>query len=276
MANNENSVFAEDSDYIYNNVEELRQSQRLLAGLVGAVALILPLVLIAFDLSHETGRETISAYYYESLALGDFFVAGLFVVGGLMLTYRGNSQRASKLASAGGLLAMGVGAFPTDGWSRCTTIFVGQVSETCSAATGSPHVGKWFAQPAHVICAITLFIVLALYCRFVFLKPRTRNLKGDWAAQNTDDPSKKRRNVIYWICFGALIGSMALIALKYLDEAFELGLPIVAHPNVVFYGESIGLIAFGVAWLTHSRFFFVLPFLRDKDDPVYTLPGMGG
>lgn len=254
-------VFQEQAGYIYNENEELRQSQRLLAGLVGFVALSLPISLIVFGEWFTEGRSSISSYYYESIVLSDIFVGGLFLVGGLMLTYRGNSQWASRLATSGGVLAMLVGAFPTNGWTRCATLYSSLGVDQCDPEKGGPEFLPQFAKYIHVPSAIVLFIVLALFCYFVFLKPRTRLAFDGTEEDNSGDSSKKLRNLIYWLCLLALLGAMAVIALHLTG--------LVSLPDdIVFWGEAVGLVAFGIAWLTHSRFFF-LRWFSDSDDPVY-------
>ena len=254
-------AFEEKPGYIYNENEELRRSQRLLAGLVGAVALLLPASLILLGEGLTEGRTSISSYYYEGILLGDVFVGGLFLVGGLMLTYRGNSDLASLLATIGGVLAMLVAGFPTSGWSRCATLFKKHAAHDCDASTGSPWFWEGTAHFIHITSAISLFVVLALFCYFVFLKPRKRKAFDGHVEDNSGDSSKKRRNLIYWVCFAVLILAMVAMALSQIES---IGLP----EDTIFWGESAGLIAFGVAWLTHSRFFFVR-FLSDKDDPIY-------
>jgi hypothetical protein len=87
----------------------------------------------------------------------------------------------------------------------------------------------------HVISAGLMFLVLACFC-YIFLQ----------RARKKRHPQANVRAIIYALCGLGMIVSILL----FIAAAFKDG------EALVFLGEAVGLVSFGISWLTASR---VLP-----------------
>jgi hypothetical protein len=94
-----------------------------------------------------------------------------------------------------------------------------------------------------MVFAITLFVILAGFC-IIFLL-RARKKRG---------PQAKGRVVIYALCCLTLLSAMAIMAIDIASHSS------LSHnfASLTFWGETGGLVAFGVAWLVASR---TIPFI---------------
>ena len=95
----------------------------------------------------------------------------------------------------------------------------------------------------------------------MFLPPR-KDSQG--VTINENENTKKWRNWVYRICGTAIVLCMVGVAIEWGTDG---GVSDALNLSTVFWLESIGLVAFGIAWLTHSRWFFFAPF-ADSDDPA--------
>ena len=164
----------------------------------------------------NTSLSSVSASYHTNAQ--DVFVGLLFVVSAFLWAYNGHTSeesRASKAASAAALL---VALFPT--------------------ACGDCDY-DWVAY-VHAGAAISLFSILTYFC-FGPFQHKTRNQPG----------KKTVRSRIYYVCGWIMVASMAagllLIFILSRQKASELG--------VIYWAETIALTAFGIGWLTASKFF---------------------
>jgi uncharacterized YccA/Bax inhibitor family protein len=92
-----------------------------------------------------------------------------------------------------------------------------------------------------------MFLILGYFCYEFFRRAMD---KGHAQAQ--------ARAVIYALC-GTSIG-IAILALA-IDNAFHVF--TAGLPRFTYYGEALGLVSFGISWLTASR---VLPVLTRQDE----------
>ena len=95
-----------------------------------------------------------------------------------------------------------------------------------------------------------MFLLLAYMCR-LFRKRALAKLELD--RKEFDEPGLReaaaRRAFIYRVCGWTIVAAVLVLALDGI-----LGGRISAFvPRLTFIGEAVGLIAFGVAWLTASR-----------------------
>ena len=100
-----------------------------------------------------------------------------------------------------------------------------------------PHV--------HVLSAGVMFAVLAAFC-WIFLSRA-------WAKGH---PQAKARATIYALCGIGMLGAIALLITSSNRDSEAL----------VFWGETLGLVSFGISWLTASRVIPVItrPSEREK------------
>lgn len=223
--------YRSDPTYPYAVDPVLRFDQRRLASMVGYVAIGLPLVLAAGGLAWArlglgTFPTSISAFYYESILLGDVFVGALAFIGTLMLAYRGWNRKVADLATAAGIAAYFVALFPIGGWMR-----EGQAEPAFALA----------ALIVHFSGAAALFLILAFFCLFVFTRVEPHQALGDPVALS----AKRKRDAIYKAAGWIILASIGAIGIDAV-----IGLPL---PRATFWAETVALLAFGVSWIVQGR-----------------------
>ncbi|MCP9888370.1 hypothetical protein KBY96_10585 [Cyanobium sp. ATX 6A2] len=173
--------------------------------------------------------DSISASYYTEAR--DWMVGLLFVVGAFLLSYNGHTQKQSSVSKIAAFAAAGIAIFPT----------------ACKGCETTPTTALHFA------CAAILFSALAYFC----LGPFREKLRGRGG-------KKQLRSQIYLVCGTTMIVCMVAIA------AANLLLPAetVSTLRIVYWGEALALIAFGIAWFVSGK---ALPLLTDKDERLMLL-----
>ena len=158
--------------------------------------------------------SSISASYYTEAR--DWLVGLLFVVSAFLLSYNGHTQRQSAISKIAAIAAAGIAVFPT----------------ACKTCETSP------TTVVHFVCATVLFSSLAYFC----LGPFREKLLGKGG-------KKRIRRRIYLTCGVTMIACMVGIAAANLILPSES----VANWRIVYWGEAIALIAFGVAWFVSGK-----------------------
>ena len=207
------------------NAQSILLDYRTLRLLMGLIAFLLPPVV---TLIASTALPSISASYYTQAR--DEFVGLLFIVGSLWLAYNGRSTQEMRMSKVAALAAIGVAVFPE--------------------SPGNSSPGSWVST-AHVVCAVTMFSILAYFC----FGPFRQFTKGQ--------PGKKRlRSNIYLVCGWIMVGCMVFYALATRLLPGEL----VRELRLTYWTETIALAAFGVAWMVASKVFSVF---ADPEDKLY-------
>lgn len=193
--------------------------------LIGATGVFLPLLLIIGNLiANETIRIEYSVSdYYDNGTAGDILVGVLFVLGFFLMTYKGYDNTDSRIANLGCMFALGVALCPTTSPNNLVHIL-------------------------HFVFALLLFTVFIIFSIYLFRKtdpekPCTRE--------------KDMRNNVYLTCGIIMIACIAGIALSML-----LFKAAAAQYKLVFWLESVALVAFGISWITKAEFLF----LKDGSD----------
>jgi len=189
--------------------------KRLRLG-VGLVGIWLPFV-VTIGHSVNVGRFTlpssISGAYYTSMR--DVFVGSLSAIGVFLIFYR-TSLAADILGTIAGLAAIGVALFPAKP----------DAVDLMVASTDTP------GRVVHTIAAAVLFLSLAAFCFFLF--PRT---------------SRTGRKIIYYVSGVAIVAGfvLALVGSQILPDDVENTI------RPLFWGETVAILAFGVAWFAKSN-----------------------
>ncbi|MFE6867574.1 DUF998 domain-containing protein [Kitasatospora sp. NPDC057692] len=194
---------------------------RLLRLGVGVLGFLLPIVLPVGN-SLTSARiallESMSASYYTHMR--NVFVGGLCAVGVFLICYR-HDRREDRLSSVAGVLAIGVALFPT---------------EPPESVTAHPGGVQTVVGTVHLACAAGLFAVLAYFCLRLF---------ADSPAAGGRRPARDR---VYLVCGWVIVAGIAAVALaEVLHLARDWPL------TVTYLGESVSVLAFGVAWLVKSE-----------------------
>lgn len=168
---------------------------------------------------------SISAAYYDGGWSQVIFIGFLFAIGALMLAYNGYTKTEMVLCKVAAIAALCIAMFPC----RCVD-------------------REEIIKGVHGGAAIVLFLILAFLCWGFYRR-----------AQAKSYPQARLRAKIYVVCGVTML--LAIGAMAY--ETFTQGALSVYMPRFVFYGEAVGLIAFGVSWLTASR---TIPGLTAKEE----------
>jgi len=207
--------------------EEIVFNYQALRLLMGLIALALP---IAVSLTAMLGTPSVSdlssiSFSYHTAAR-NIFVGALFIVGAFLWAYNGHSiceSIASKLGALGAILL-------------------------AVAPTGDAVGVSNFTTTLHFIGAGALFSVLAYFC-FV---PFQKNTKGQAG-------KKGRRSIIYFACGCLMVASMLFIFFS--SRCFDS--QSVWDYRLVYWGEFVALVAFGVAWIVSGK---TLSFIAEEDE----------
>lgn len=205
---------------------------------VGLTALSLPFVLAlghmvtallgpAHALPHPLIQRTISDYYFTPMR--NYYVGALCAIGAFLASSQGYDLHDEITGYLAGGFTFGVAFFPSF----------------------DPYTSRYSPRDVelgftHTVFAALMFLVLGYICIFLFRKssperPFTRH--------------KRNRNRIYGVCGLTLIVCMAVMVGLSIRSTVER-----RHPShLLFWCESLALIAFGVAWLTKGE-----GLLRDK------------
>jgi hypothetical protein len=197
---------------------------------VGVVALGLPL-LTSFLSANSI--ESISASYYERGGASDFFVGCLFAISSFMFAYNGDSLTEMILSKIVALAGMGVALFP------------------CGCGKGA---GEKTIPYVHYIFAATMFAVLAWLCCIFYQRARGK-----------DHREAKMRSYIYAACAVTIVLVIAGLGI----DNFTGGHLASKFSRLTFFGEWIGLVAFGISWLVASK---ALPFITKPEERISILP----
>ena len=184
---------------------------------VGWIGVLLPfaLVLVANSLGSGPLIERSISYYYHTVAR-DVFVGALCAVALFLFFYSGYDDLDNWTGNVAGAFAIGVAWFPT---TRCgPNEIIGLV---------------------HLVCAAGFFLSLSFFSIFRFTKTDDRDART---------PEKLVRNAIYYVCGGVMVASLfaMLVYMLVADDTAD-------RIPFVFVAETIGLIAFGVSWLTKGE-----------------------
>jgi hypothetical protein len=168
---------------------------------------------------------SISASYYEGGWSQSIFVGFLFAISAFLLAYNGLTPTEMVLSKVAAGAALGVTLFHCECGSHPALV---------------PYV--------HGASAAVMFLILTFFCRAFYKRALQKGY-----------PEAKVRAAIYVACGTAIV--LAIIALAF--DHFSGGALSGRIPRLVFSGESVGLIAFGISWLTASR---TLPVLTREDE----------
>jgi hypothetical protein len=185
---------------------------------VGWIGILLPFTMLAGYLILFRGGMILDSIsqYYYS-GMRDVFVGEICAIALFMFFYRGYDDWDKWTSNMVALFALGVAFFPTP--EKGTHNWIGTV---------------------HFISAAGFFIVLAGISLFLFTK------KGSYTTTN-----KLARNKIYIICGLVILGCLVAIFI-YLKFFFREDV----RSCLVFWMETVALIAFGVSWLTKGGTFY--------------------
>jgi len=194
-------------------------SYLLLRKLVGLLGVALPFVLAigAAIISQLDIQPSISDYYHT--VMRDMFVGILFAIAIFMLSYRGYEPVDDRAGDIACISAIGVALFPV---------------APLGATPGQEVIGT-----LHFISASLFFLTLAYFSLVLFTKTKP---------SVPPTPRKLQRNRVYRACGWIILACLAAIFL--VGQLMSVPLKQV---GIVFWLESVAVIAFGISWLTKGE-----------------------
>jgi L-asparagine transporter-like permease len=208
------------------NQNEFEINHHTLKLIVGLIALSLPF--FAYYLSLPNHINSISESYHQGGWARNIFVGFLFAIAAFLMAY--NGYRDSKFIFSEMVL------------SKIAGLMAVLVALFPCGCNDYPEI----IPKVHYIAAAILFIILAIFCLFFYRRAKAK-----------EHIEAKVRAGIYAVC-----GILMLLSILALALDFIVGLH---WEQLVFYAESIALVAFGVAWLTASR---NLPIITSKEEKL--------
>lgn len=201
---------------------------RTIKLIVGLIAVTLASATSGFAYLTQTTILSISASYHVDGWARNSFVGSLCVISALMLAYNGMSWQEKTLSKIAAIAALGIAFFPCK----------------CPEFTKSPE----YVPIVHGFSAAVMFLVLAYMCRLFRKRARAKLDLAEFDLPGLRKAAAKRA-LIYSICGWTIVVSVLVLLL---DEILGARISDLV-PRLTFIGEAVGLIAFGVAWLTASR-----------------------
>lgn len=204
---------------------------------IGVLGVALPFLLVLGNwwiFKKPAIEPSISNYFYTGMS--GVFVGTLWVIGGFLMSYRGYEKKDAIAGRLACVFFLGIALLPTaPAPGDCTPINLVRGNLTCNA----PHV----ISLIHGTCATLLFLILAYFSIVLFTETHAEQ-------RHRMTKQKKERNVIYYVC-GAII-LISIVAIPLFRSG--LGIERFGPFPVLFFFESIAVIAFGVSWLIKGEF----------------------
>ena len=199
---------------------------------IGYLGIGLPLILVAGSaVIANCGQvqPSISAYYHT--VMRDVFVAVISMIAIFLFTYKGYDQYDKISCKLASIFAMGVAFFPT-GIEELEVCVVNY-----ELAASSRLIGQ-----LHLFFACCFFLTISYISIGLFTKTNKKVLSI----------TKQRRNLIYRVSGYLIIACLVAIAIYWwvILDMF----PGSKNLRLVFFLETIALIAFGVSWLIKGQF----------------------
>ena len=210
---------------------------------LGILGFVLPASLVLYGiLSGEGIQSSLSEFYFTSA--GDLLVGTLTAIGVFLLTYIGFERRTgevlsdfwvSRIAAIG---ALGVAFIPTSPPAAGPTLLPQPITHR--------WLGVETSQYLHYGSAAIFFAGLAIFCLVLFRR-HDRSVPMP--------PDKIYRNKIYLICGITIVAVMVLLLAFFFYRRSltpEEQMALDSY-DLVFYLETLGVLAFSVSWLTKGR-----------------------
>lgn len=159
--------------------------------------------------------------------MGDLFVGTLCAVGLFLISYKGYETKDNIISTISGIFAFGIALFP------------------CTSAAEIPcntkdYISIYWIGTIHLTFAALFFSSLAYMSYFIFTLSKGEKTKN-----------KILRNSLYKAC--ALVILLCLVGITIYMLWLKKSFPVLENYHIVYWLETIALIAFGISWLTKGR-----------------------
>ena len=210
---------------------------------IGLAGISLPVLLFASAWALPDGemKPSISEFYHTFM--GDLLVGVLVAIGLFLIAYVGHKPKEGEfltdwwVSTLAGIGAVGVALYPTTPDDLKCEVY--EAPETVQGIVS--HWCQWW-EPIHFISAGLFFVCMALFCFFLF--PKVKGGGVSW--------SNEPGNVTYFTCGIALVVSIVGLLAYFIVKTSIIG-EVLAENNFVFWFETLGVVAFAIAWLTKGN-----------------------
>ncbi|MEN8122773.1 MAG: DUF998 domain-containing protein [Bacteroidota bacterium] len=214
---------------------------------IGYLGLLLPFILLIGSISCGSCEEiqsSVSNYYHTNMR--DILVGILFAIAMFFISYTGYERKDDIASNIAAIAMIGVALFPTSVSSNELTYCIPNVFD------------NGIISYIHFTFATILFLTLA----YISLGLFTIFEKGKKSKR------KETRNKIYKACGITIVVSIIAIAIYVF--VLKNRFPGLNNFNIIFWFETIALIAFGISWLVKGE--AVLRDPEKKEDIESELP----
>lgn len=206
---------------------------------VGFLGILLPIAFIVGEAFYLRGdvhvRGSISAYYHT--AMRDLFVAGLCVIGFLLMTYMSAQTKTWDfwLSLVAGAAVVGVAFFPTlrPGLAPDAPL-CGTQPVPPGCAPMQQALGETTTAAIHYTCA-AIFILSLAAIAFLFAY-REKKFEND-----------TKMALVQRICGWAIIAAILWVVLGFVVDL------TIWELKPLYVGEVVSVWAFGISWLLKGR-----------------------
>lgn len=215
------------------------RSYLMIRTVVGFIGIFLPIAFIIGEAFYLRGdvhvRGSISAYYHS--AMRDLFVAGLCVIGFLLMTYMSAQMRTWDfwLSMVAGIAVVGVAFFPTkrSGLTE-DAVLCGAEPAPAGCAPVQQALGETPTAVVHFVCAAVFILSLAVIA-FLFAY-REKKYEND-----------RRMALVQKICGWAIIAAIVWVVIGFFANL------TIWELTPLYVGEVISVWAFGISWLLKGK-----------------------
>jgi len=208
-------------------------NQYTIKFLIGLVALLLPGVEVILSRGAITSISE-SYWYLDSYWSRNVFVGSLFAIAALLAGYNGTSSKQLWFGKVAALAAILIANFP------------------CECGNSAHEILKG----VHGVSAGVLFAVLAWFCWDFIQRAKTK-------LHDVRRTAARRRIVIYEACGAGMLAAIALFVAHFFFPEKE---------SLILWGETFGLVSFGLSWLAASHKLPVITHPSERESVV----GVGG
>jgi hypothetical protein len=203
---------------------------RTIKLLVGAIAIGLPIAVSVLAAPYDL--KSISESYYETDWTRSVLVGFLYAIAAFLAAYNGRTAYEmfwSKVAAGAAFL---IAMFP------------------CNCGRGAEII-----PGLHYGAAGLMFIVLAYFCAKFYMRA---------VDKMKDHPRAKLRAMVYALCGAAIVVSIIALGVDAILVRISPGNAFSdAYKTFVYWFETTGLAAFGIAWLVASH---VIPGINGPEE----------
>lgn len=212
---------------------------------IGVLGIALPFLLAGGTLLSGSCNElldSVSAYYHTNMR--NIFVGVLSAIALFFYCYRGYDTYDFISWKLAGTFALGIALFPAEAISSLDQLNDNQIRGAFNSCELPSVLDRPWVDTLHLIFAALFFLTLIYISWFLFTKSSQEIIVGQ----------KAKRNRVFRVTAIVMLVCILLIAVYMLWLRGKYG--FLDHLDPIYWLETIGLVAFGIAWITKGQMVF--------------------